>query len=41
MSDQELMDLHTAGVRGLRCTIVDLADQSAGLPIALEVNVIF
>ena len=33
VSDQELVDLHTAGVRGLRCNIVDIADKSAGLPI--------
>ena len=33
ISDQELADLHAAGVRGLRCNIVDIADQSAGLPI--------
>lgn len=33
VSDEELTELHTAGVRGLRCNIVDIADQSAGLPI--------
>jgi len=33
VSDDELADLHAAGVRGLRCNIVDIADQSAGLPI--------
>ena len=33
VSDQELADLHAAGVRGLRCNIVDIADKSAGLPI--------
>jgi len=33
VSDQELIDLHAAGVRGLRCNIVDIADKSAGLPI--------
>lgn len=33
VSDQELSDLHAAGVRGLRCNIVDIADKSAGLPI--------
>jgi len=33
VSDQELANLHTAGVRGLRCNIVDIADKSAGLPI--------
>ncbi|NQW69142.1 MAG: amidohydrolase family protein, partial [Betaproteobacteria bacterium] len=31
--DSELENLHLAGVRGLRCNIVDLADKSAGLPI--------
>ena len=34
VSDQELVDLHASGVRGLRCNIVDIADKSAGLPIA-------
>ena len=33
ISDQELEQLHAAGVRGIRCNIVDVADQSAGLPI--------
>lgn len=33
VSDQELLNLHAAGVRGLRCNIVDIADKSAGLPI--------
>jgi predicted TIM-barrel fold metal-dependent hydrolase len=33
VSDQELSDLHSAGVRGIRCNIVDLADKSGGLPI--------
>ena len=33
VSDDELDDLHAAGVRGLRCNIVDIADKSAGLPI--------
>jgi len=33
VSDEELSDLHSAGVRGIRCNIVDLADKSAGLPI--------
>jgi hypothetical protein len=33
VSDDELSELHTAGVRGLRCNIVDIADKSAGLPI--------
>ena len=32
-SDQELEELHQAGVRGVRCNIVDVADQSVGLPI--------
>ena len=32
-SDQQLADLHAAGIRGLRCNIVDIADKSAGLPI--------
>ena len=32
-SDLELADLHAAGIRGLRCNIVDIADKSAGLPI--------
>ena len=33
ISDQYLQELHAAGVRGIRCNIVDVADQSAGLPI--------
>ena len=33
ISDQELERLHAAGVRGVRCNIVDVADKSAGLPI--------
>lgn len=33
VSDKELSDLHSAGVRGIRCNIVDLADKSGGLPI--------
>jgi predicted TIM-barrel fold metal-dependent hydrolase len=33
VSDRELADMHAAGVRGLRCNIVDIADKSAGLPI--------
>lgn len=33
VSDQELAELHAAGVRGLRCNIVDIADKSTGLPI--------
>jgi predicted TIM-barrel fold metal-dependent hydrolase len=31
--DHELELLHAAGVRGIRCNIVDVADKSAGLPI--------
>ena len=31
--DAQLEQLHAAGVRGLRCNIVDVADKSAGLPI--------
>jgi predicted TIM-barrel fold metal-dependent hydrolase len=33
VSDDQLANLHAAGVRGLRCNIVDIADKSAGLPI--------
>ena len=33
VSDQDLASLHAAGVRGVRCNIVDIADKSAGLPI--------
>ena len=33
LSDKELDQLNIAGVRGIRCNIVDVADQSAGLPI--------
>ena len=33
ISDIELEELHVAGVRGIRCNIVDVADKSAGLPI--------
>lgn len=33
IDDVELEQLHQAGVRGLRCNIVDVADQSQGLPI--------
>ena len=32
-SDRELEELHQAGVRGVRCNIVDVADKSGGLPI--------
>ncbi len=34
ISDTELETMHHAGIRGIRCNIVDVADQSAGLPIA-------
>jgi len=33
VSDDDLANLHAAGVRGLRCNIVDIADKSEGLPI--------
>ena len=33
VSDDQLANLHAAGVRGLRCNIVDIADKSAELPI--------
>jgi 2-pyrone-4,6-dicarboxylate lactonase len=33
IADAYLEELHTAGVRGIRCNIVDVADKSAGLPI--------
>ncbi|MBU3621076.1 amidohydrolase [Polynucleobacter sp. CS-Odin-A6] len=33
ISDQELEVLHQAGVRGIRCNVVDVADKSSGLPI--------
>ena len=33
VSDRELEEFHQAGVRGVRCNIVDVADKSAGLPI--------
>ena len=33
ISDQYLQELHSAGVRGIRCNIVDVADKTAGLPI--------
>ena len=32
-TDKGLESLHQAGVRGIRCNIVDVADPSAGLPI--------
>ncbi len=33
IADHDLEQMHAAGVRGLRCNIVDVADPSAGLPI--------
>ena len=33
VSEQYLQELHDAGVRGVRCNIVDVADKTAGLPI--------
>lgn len=33
IADAELEKLHQAGVRGIRCNVVDVADKSAGLPI--------
>jgi len=33
VSEPYLQELHTAGVRGIRCNMVDVADRSAGLPI--------
>jgi len=35
VSDQYLEELHLAGVRGIRCNVVDVADKSAGLPIQM------
>jgi len=35
VSDRYLEELHLAGVRGIRCNIVDVADRSAGLPIQM------
>ena len=32
-TDQQLENLHQAGVRGIRCNVVDVTDPSAGLPI--------
>ena len=32
-TEKELENLHQAGVRGIRCNIVDVADPSAGLPM--------
>jgi 2-pyrone-4,6-dicarboxylate lactonase len=34
ISDIELERMHQAGVRGIRCNVVDVTDKSAGLPIA-------
>jgi len=33
ITDAELERLHQAGVRGIRCNVVDVADKSKGLPI--------
>lgn len=33
INEKDLEQLHAAGVRGIRCNIVDVADKSAGLPI--------
>ena len=33
IDDNQLEQLHQAGVRGIRCNLVDVADKSAGLPI--------
>ena len=33
ITDNHLEELHSIGVRGIRCNIVDVADQSTGLPI--------
>ena len=33
ITDSHLEELHSIGVRGIRCNIVDVADQSTGLPI--------
>ena len=33
IQEKDLEQLHAAGVRGIRCNIVDVADKSAGLPI--------
>jgi 2-pyrone-4,6-dicarboxylate lactonase len=35
VADKELERLHAAGVRGLRCNVVDVADPAAGLPLAV------
>lgn len=34
ITDAELESMHEAGVRGIRCNVVDVSDKSAGLPIA-------
>ena len=34
ITDAELEAMHRAGVRGVRCNVVDVVDKSAGLPIA-------
>ncbi|MDO8714722.1 MAG: amidohydrolase family protein [Polynucleobacter sp.] len=34
ISDVQLEAMHHAGVRGIRCNVVDVADKSVGLPIA-------
>ena len=34
ITDTELESMHEAGVRGIRCNVVDVSDKSAGLPIA-------
>jgi predicted TIM-barrel fold metal-dependent hydrolase len=33
ISDTELESMHHAGIRGIRCNVVDVADKSKGLPI--------
>ena len=33
VTETYLAELHSAGVRGIRCNIVDVTDPSAGLPI--------
>lgn len=34
ITDAQLESMHEAGVRGIRCNVVDVSDKSAGLPIA-------
>ena len=34
ITDAELESMHQAGVRGIRCNVVDVSDKSTGLPIA-------